>query len=512
MKLASIAEVPPILCKETKSTNCIIINQQKQKKEMKQLFVISFLAAIAFTSCSQSEEAFAPPESLNKNYSPQNALIAEIEQETVSIAEAQSVATAFLRGNANKYSRTAPPAASAAIALNDESTNQPLLYVINFGNDNGFVIVSASKKTAPILAFSESGTFTPSEQSPAQIFLDKYKDDIRKARQDNSDSLRLKYAVQWAAYEHPRSIVATQQLTYDMQQRVDAEIKYRESQGYIHLGSILAAQYYLPEKNYKVLLQEMQRCSDPQYNYQETVHIFIKSYEYRHVDPLMVTDWHQGPPFNVNAKNGLAGCVPIAIAQIVYYHKFPSKYDWENIYSIPVANDAFVDFITDIRDLCKVSYNEGATSAKFENAESALKKLGYTISEGGVPTVSLLQKEVSNKRPVFIEGFQESGGGHAWVCDGWQERRYDAIATFIPNRNDPRFELTRTSSNGFAVYTTSLYPHGTVNADWSEDYFFFHMNLGWGKDDNAWYTYNTNFYKSNVKPFLNDQNTILISK
>lgn len=121
-------------------------------------------------------------------------------------------------------------------------------------------------------------------------------------------------------------------------------------------------------------------------------------------------------------------------------------------------------------------------------------------------------------KKLFAIGFwvaagpQEKGGGHAWVCDGWQERRYEAIATFIPNRNDPKFELTRTSANGFAAYNTFLYPHGTTNADWPEDYSYFHMNLGWEKEDNAWYTYNTIFYKPNMEPFLKDQKTILISK
>lgn len=384
---------------------------------------------------------------------------------------------------------------------------------MNLGNDNGFVIVSASKKSTPILAFSESGTFVPTEQSPTQIFIDKYKDDIRKAKQDDTDTLRVKYAMQWAFYEQPKNIVSTQSLPDDVQQRVNAEIKYRESQGYIHLGSILAAQYYLPEKDYNVLLQEMQHCSDPQYNYQETVHIFIKSYEYRHIGPLMNTEWHQYYPFNIDAPNNLAGCVPVAIAQIAYYHKFPSKYDWSNIDSTPTTTDAFVYFIKDIRSLCNANYDVDGTSASFSDAKNALKQLGYSIKEGGAPTVSLLRDEISLKQPVYIRGTQKNGGkGHAWVCEGWKERRYEAIATFLPNRNDPKFELTRTSPNGFAVYNTFLYPHGTTSTTNIDANTYFYMNLGWGKGYNGWYAYDTNFKIDGVEPFLKDQRTILISK
>lgn len=83
----------------------------------------------------------------------------------------------------------------------------------------------------------------------------------------------------------------------------------------------------------------------------------------------MQTNWHQGYPFNVDAPNKLAGCVPIAVAQITYYHKYPSKYNWSQIGVNPVLNDAFSYFIKDIRNLCEVKYEANGTGSNHLKAK-----------------------------------------------------------------------------------------------------------------------------------------------
>lgn len=67
----------------------------------------------------------------------------------------------------------------------------------------------------------------------------------------------------------------------------------------------------------------------------------IKSYNFEQIGPLINTKWHQGYPFNVEAPNGYAGCIPVAVAQMAYYYKNPAKYNWNQIYSTPILNDAF---------------------------------------------------------------------------------------------------------------------------------------------------------------------------
>lgn len=46
---------------------------------------------------------------------------------------------------------------------NNEAIKDTLSYIVNFENDNGFAIVSADKRTEPVLFFSEDGNFSLSE-------------------------------------------------------------------------------------------------------------------------------------------------------------------------------------------------------------------------------------------------------------------------------------------------------------------------------------------------------------
>ena len=112
------------------------------------------------------------------------------------------------------------------------------------------------------------------------------------------DSLRLKYALQWASFEKTEKPIVSRAISYEMQQKKDKEIAYQEAQGYKYLGGITAAQYYLPQDEYKTFLKEMESCSDPQYDYMEVVQLFTKVITQNSIGELLQTNWHQGYPFN----------------------------------------------------------------------------------------------------------------------------------------------------------------------------------------------------------------------
>ena len=62
-------------------------------------------------------------------------------------------------------------------------------------------------------------------------------------------------------------------------------------------------------------------------------HYYDEIRNYKKVGPLLTTEWHQDYPFNrytpiKGEKHAPAGCVPIAIAQVVNYHQ---RLDGENI-------------------------------------------------------------------------------------------------------------------------------------------------------------------------------------
>lgn len=429
-------------------------------------------------SCNNEETSSAPIADANNNA---EMYIAR-EPNAISVSDANKIAALFNGGAAKTRS---VGNISTQVVL-DNATNTPLLYIVNYGQNNGYVIISASKNTPPILAYSDNGKFEVFEDCPAAIYLDEFKEGIKVAKQCGSDTLRLKYALQWAAYEKKDLAEnTTRALSYEMQQKLEKEVAYRESLGYIYLGGLSAAQYYLPSETYELLLKQMKDCTDPQYDYMETAQLFIKSYDYEVIDKMLKTEWSQREPFNIDAKNGLAGCTPIAVAQIVYFHKFPNKYNWNNIYEYPILNDDFKFFIKDIRSLCKVEYKKEGTESNIEKAKSALQNLGYDVKITDNDIQSTLRTQIHSGNPVYIRGNNSDGEGHAWVCDGYMNKKYDAITTYLPNKSDPRFKREPTSPQGFAAYELSIYPISSLDGGHYGE--FFHMNLGWGGSYNGWY-------------------------
>lgn len=59
---------------------------------------------------------------------------------------------------------------------NSESVKDTLAYIFNYSKENGFVIVAANKNIAPILAFSQEGTFDLNNELAKENFLSRIKD------------------------------------------------------------------------------------------------------------------------------------------------------------------------------------------------------------------------------------------------------------------------------------------------------------------------------------------------
>ena len=462
------------------------------------LFIISALTMLLAQSCTNQDSGLSDSAS-NQNLETNSSLYIEREPSTITSVDANKVATLFFTGNSTS---TRCITDNEVTEVRDNLTNKTLLYIVNYGQNKGFVLISASKNTSPILAFSDTGHFSLSEKSASSVFISKYKECIRKAMVCTSDSLRLKYALQWASFEKTDIPMVSRAISSDIQEKKNQEIAYKKAQGYRYLGNITAAQYYLPQDQYKSLLKEMESCSDPQYNYMDVVQLFTKTITQKSIEALLKTEWHQRYPFNVDAPNHLAGCVPIAIAQITYYHKYPSKYNWSQIGINPSLNDAFSYFIKDIRNMCVIEYGENGTSSNHIKARDTFRALGYSANITGSPTEDKLSSQIIQKNPVYIRG-ANSEAGHAWVCDGYRYTESKSVATFIPNPNDPRFKFEEKTPNGFVDYSLHL-----QNTDSSIGKFF-HMNLGWGGDSNGWYNYTTYIYE-NDKNFPNNQIMITV--
>lgn len=184
------------------------------------------------------------------------------------------------------------------------------------------------------------------------------------------------------------------------------------------------------------------------------------------IAPMLTSKWDQGTPYNnqtptVNGKHAPTGCVATALAQVMYYYKWPvdatasipgyrqkgssnfinalpaTTFDWDNmIDSYPAnmdVNDARVDAVSKLMryagQVVHMSYGEessgsnetdlipGAMNEYFGYSNSGWEGIRdhYSIAEWE----ELILNELRNHRPVLYCGYTSSFEGHAFVCDGY---------------------------------------------------------------------------------------------
>lgn len=179
----------------------------------------------------------------------------------------------------------------------------------------------------------------------------------------------------------------------------------------------------------------------------------------KEVAPLLTTAWSQDDPYNRRTGYNYTGCVATAVAQIMYYHRWPERgkgsysyvvrsdnrtmsvdfsesvYQWGKM--LPKYNtrmaladaeacDAVALLMRDVGVSVNMQYTPTSSGAQTFMAAKALKTyFNYSTSllnksdEGAAAFTQILRKEIENGFPVYISGSVKSGGsGHAWVVDG----------------------------------------------------------------------------------------------
>ena len=267
-------------------------------------------------------------------------------------------------------------------------------YVFNVGT-TGFVIVSASDNVRPILGYSQNGNFDATNPyNGAMYMLETYKNSISYAMEEN--------------------IAATPEIA-------------EEWESLRNYGR-------LPGKNRGK------------------------------VEPLVWTKWNQNSPYNLYAPAAsggpggrcYAGCVATAMSQVMKYWDHPiqgegshsyycpgygqqsanfgaTTYDWENMpRSLSGANQTQIEAVATLMYHCAVAVNMGfapdGSGAFSDDVPPAMaqyfdydycnkkQRASYSLANW----ILMLKAEFDLGRPVYYSG-QSTEGGHAFVCDGYDE-------------------------------------------------------------------------------------------
>ena len=318
--------------------------------------------------------------------------------------KAMEEAAAFLAkknpGNAGKQMRMAAKR-DRLITANDEA----YYYVFNVGENNGFVIVSGDDRTTPILGYADEGSFDI-QKMPANMkaWLDGYAEQL-KVLAEMSDETATK------AMSAPRK----------------ARISTRNS-----------------------------------------------------IAPLITTKWDQATPYwnkcpqFMNSEDeadgydlAYTGCVATAMSQIMYFHKQPAQtlaeipaysftvagdnysystvtmdaqpvtpLDWDHMRETytgaedKVYTDAVATLMFYAGCAVKMQYGRNSSGAYTDDIPKGFRYFGYgskiafRIDYTQQAWDDLVYSELAAGRPMIYNGTAGSGGGHSFICDGFEYGDY----------------------------------------------------------------------------------------
>ena len=317
------------------------------------------------------------------------------------------------------------------------SCGDTLMYVVNYTDNQGFAVVSASRNTEELLAVTENGHYNPDgttiDNPGFRMFMEMAEDYVSNA-----------------ILRHPPHKDTTRTDTFGL--------------------------------GFKVFMWDT-------------------TYSQVNIEPKVKVQWYQVQPEGWYCSNGHCGCAITAAAQAMSYYRFPSSIKlnysgapntvtnlfWEGIlaqhkhsnYQETITCSCNHEIHKQIGYLCRQlgkssnsNYsNPLQTGTTINNIRTTLKNLGYTVSETQSYTNSAVLSNVNLDR-ILLVGGKTSTDAHMWLIDGCQQKTMIVKVYLV----DPTYPV--------CDITTLRETYSTLLKD------LVHINWGWGGVDNGYYNNN----------------------
>lgn len=201
------------------------------------------------------------------------------------------------------------------------------------------------------------------------------------------------------------------------------------------------------------------------------------------ISPMLDCHWSQWSPYNNFCPNGSpTGCVPTAMAQLIFYYKWPSKttatipgyttndytipsipiteIDWSNL--IPSYDYGYspkqANAVATLMKMCgtavNVIYNDASSGAASSMIANAL--VNYFDYDQGVVLYQdhyesdkwcqMMYDELADGHPIPYSG--KGSGGHSFIIDGYDKNDYFHINWGWGGESDGFFLLTALTPSG----------------------------------------------------------------
>lgn len=167
------------------------------------------------------------------------------------------------------------------------------------------------------------------------------------------------------------------------------------------------------------------------------------------VKQLLNTKWFQDYPFNkyqgLHPRTGdtlKAGCGPIALAQVIYYHKHPQTYDnytfyWDLLMPLEVPFPNMEVYESNSNEGAILTYktrkmlnipHDTTTTSNISDLMNAMRIIGYeNVAQRNGWSSTIIRDEITDSCCVFLFGSHKINNeeeGHIWLADGFKVFEY----------------------------------------------------------------------------------------
>lgn len=468
---------------------------------MKKNFIFLLLFGVTLYSCTTDNL-----ERHEMNVAKQEAIfVSKIDTSTtVDIKKVEYISKHFQNHINQTRAALYEKEIKAIEALKDEKGKE-LLYIVNYKDNQGFVIISATQNYMPILAHGDYGNFKLEEikETGAALWLNQQKRIIESVN-ELPDSTQQAFRNLWNDYNIQKEKIVMTRSYDNVISLINDSIYAWQQRGYnvFRYADIRDTQFFndMP-MGVKTEVHNAVDSADPRYGGRDKVTFILtkskKDFDFQ--NPLLETHWGQTDGFaQYTPQNSPAGCVAVAMGQIMKHHEYPKRYSW-NLMQNDYATPTTAEFLYEIGQKVNMKYGANGSKANIDDALSAFKGYyGYFSAKKITHNYSNVLDELRAKRPVYMRGYDSSGflgiviEGHAWVCDGYySSMSRDEYTIFILEDTYDGTEPTELSyiyKEEGPILTASLR---------------FHMNWGWNNKHDGFYSDNNLWIHDETEGDLN---------
>lgn len=485
-------------------------------------FIFAFLACLAFASCSAFDDDYFTE---HRNQAPEHEI--NKFQVTQKSAEYFARKVSFDDSIARRVASVEPLAQG----------RDTLLYVVNFADNRGWLVLSGDKRTEAVLASAQTGRFDKSNLGGAAMWMNDLASKIYGIKQVNPQDTTSGSYASWLNID-----------TLALGIKKPLATRGRHNNYPPNYPGDEPVYHFDP--------------SDPRYSEDILVDTKIKVTSEKEVGHLIETRWGQSSPWNSytpiwteTSKHCPTGCVAVAGAQMLYFFHFnkgvpdvacteiegggvvwpkgynmnyrylkPTRQAWEKMqksknYGYPndtTATKLVSILMTQVGMVLGTKYTETSSYADDANLLRMYSYFGIQCDYADY-NPSLIRQSLDRGIPVNISAFAdrkrfelwfiktpwEYEKGHAWIIDGYKDKTI--VYTYTYNRR-PRQIVPPEYQEGGSEYDPDrmLPPQSDPNSEFhyqehpkfglftverTERVYYWKMNLGWnGSGDDGQYS------------------------